>query len=342
MASDMRGLWSDVTFKAKTSFQSDSIDFQDVDAGWIPPSERPKGATEAWEEEIGVYEDQVTQASIPDRFLMLDMEMAAIGEPLPRIHQQTGSCVGAGSGVAMGQLACAEIVRGDHERACLNFFLPAYGVGRQLSGARGPGDGSWGKPQSEATQQFGLFPFDWSQHDFPRPTISKGWAKWTSKQERQWSHPSAWPIPKATLDPFAKPAAIDKQAKVTSTEGLRQALASGMACTEASNYGTSPAVRDGLLVGPWNRSWSHQMNLAGYIKINGKWYYLDYNQWNNVHGICPMMESICKAYGIPTVNGCFWIPEDDMAKIIDRGEVRAHSGTGGFDVKPFPEWKLSA
>lgn len=240
------------------------------------------------------------------------------------------NCVGAGGARAYTLAQVGDVVnRGDQEAIKIPFPYATYGVGREISGARGTGEGSFGGAQAEAIRTFGMVPFDFENGAIPRPTIKDGWATWKSAEEIKWSHPSAWPVKRSTLEPDAQKFLIQDVTQVGSVDELVQGLAQGFSGTMACMFGTKPRVEKDVLLGRWNDQWAHQQCVAGYWQHPslGLLFIID-NQWNDVHGHCPTLYEL-------GVTGSYWILESDMKKIIKSqdGEVYLHSNTKGFPLQ---------
>ena len=303
--------------------------------GWIPytlRSNRQKRMTDQYHERIGFFSERGQRlTSVPDRVIMHELEIKTTGGLLPRIWQQSGSCVGSGGARAYSLAQVGDVAnRGDQEAIKIPFPFATYGVGRQISGARSTGEGSFGGAQAEAIKTFGMLSWDFENSKIPRPTIKDGWAAWTSREEIQWSHPSGWPVSRSTLDPDAGKYKIQDVTQAESTDDLVQGLAQGFSGTMACMFGTRACkVQGDVLMAPWNDQWAHQQCIAGYWQHPklGLIFLID-NQWNDVHGHCPTLYP----FG---VTGSYWILEKDMTTILRSrdGEVYLHSNTMGFPLQ---------
>ena len=316
-----------------------TVDYDDVRAGWLERrllTKQDQQSSDEWLEAIGTFEDKASSKSVPSAFILQQIEISVTGNPLPRIRQTSGSCVGVSGAMAMRQAAiCERWFDGDHEGLQLSFPFVTYGVGRSYHSRR-PGDGSFGSAQARATREFGTLPVDFSLDDFsfpaPETKGEKGseWVSWRSQTERTWSHPDAWPIPMESLASHADPYAIDKTTRITTVEGVMQALAAGFGVTEASKWGTKPTVQHGYLVSSTKRTWAHQMQIAGYKQTNtplGTLFLIN-NTWGDVHGSCPFLTRIHSG-----IRGSFWAKKSDVEQML-KSEVIAYTGTGGFDAEP--------
>lgn len=319
--------------------------------GWIPPERIPElpaieprtrdqmYLTEAYADQVRTFGARM-QGTVdePERVLLHDLETQTTGGLLPRIWQVTGSCVGAAAARSYSQAMAGDVVhRGDHETVKIPFPYATYGVGRELGGMRRPGEGSFGAVQAQACgpDEFGIL--EWDDDRVPRPTIRDGWAQWTADQEKQWSHPNWWPVPRRELEPTAKAFGLYDVTQAKTTGELVQALAQGYGATVASNFGTrSTRIEGDVAIAPWNSTWAHQMSVGGYWKHprHGLLFEFD-NQWGpstSIHTPCPTL--------LPMgIVGSFWMRADDMHTIMNSryGEVFVHTSTGGFPLQKF-DW----
>lgn len=313
--------------------------------GWIPNSRRnryQRKLTAQFAEQIGCFSDpDVSQGSVeePERVILAEIEMAVLGQLLPRIWQQTGSCVGAAAARAYSQAALGDVYfRQDFEAIKIPFPYATYGVGREIAfnGCR-PGDGSFGAAQAQACgpDVFGILP--WDDERVPKPSISNGWAKWKASEETKWSCPSGWPVRRSALEGDAKQFGLHKVTQAKTVEEIVQALAQGYGVTVASMFGTRRSeVRGDVAIAVWNDQWAHQMSYGGYWKHpqHGLLLLQD-NQWGpspSIHVPCPTLSQ----FGI---NGSYWQLASDTSKILNSrdGEVFIHSATGGFPKQGI-EW----
>lgn len=303
---------------------------------WIPYEIRTtegKYLTDEFHEQIGEWGDLgLSFGELPERVIDEEAERLVTGTLLPRPYQLTGSCVGKSWWRAFCNATIGDILyRGDVEDVAFAFPFATYGIGRQLAGMRSKGDGSYGAAQAKAGQEFGALPID--HPGLPKPTISGGWMWYTKAIEYQWSHPSGWPMPVEELRNVAKPFGIGEYKRLRSPQEVCEAKAAGCGVTMASNWGTRGCrVVDNVLMGKHDGSWAHQMSCGGYWRHPSLGLiFKDDNQWKDVHGHCPTLFPM-------GITGSFWLPEDSMAYMCERGEVYAHTNTGGRPLKLI-DWK---
>lgn len=308
----------------------------DQDGGWIPFDERGRDGqllTDSWHEEIETFESLGTFIDdTPEEVIFAEAEIKILGSLIPRSWQSIGSCVGSASGFgqAVGSL-CDIAYRGDSEEIVMPFWVPTYGKGREKAGMNRPGSGSYGAAQAWAVKNFGTIHPDWEHA--PKPSIRNGWAKYDSSTETKWSLPRVWPVSESETNAEAEKNQFLNVTRVTTLDGLKQAIAQGYPCTAASSYGSRSMRVDSsidILVAPWNGSWQHQMLWDGYTVRGGRFYVKCQNQWGpTAHPTCPTLSKI-KGQDGNVVNGSFWIPENDVESILRRGEVYTHGNSEGW------------
>jgi hypothetical protein len=312
--------------------------------GWIPYSARTlkqKRLSNEFAEEIQTFSKVMRGSVTEPEIVILDVlarQTTDDKKALPRLWQLSGSCVGVGGARAYSLAMAGDVVfRQDIETVKIPSPWPTYGVGREIAGMNGPGEGSFGAAQAQACKpdEFGMLPFD--DPRLPQPTIIDGWAKWTSVLEIKWSHPSSWPIKRATLEPDAKPFGVHAVTQIKTVEEMVQALAQGYAITLASMFGTKRSVVKGdVALADWSDDWAHQMAGSFYwvhpthgllIGIDNSW-----GKSEDIHTPCPTLSKL-------GINGSFWILAKTMQKILDSNdaEVFCHSATGGFPKQSF-DW----
>ena len=164
---------------------------------WIPPDERTSEQqllTADFASQVGTFADRGTYVDTPERVLFAELEAEATGSVVPRIWQQTGSCVGAAAFHAYLRAMVGDILhRGDQESVESICFLLPYGYGRKLARMNGRGEGSFGAAQAKAVEQFGYLKI--YHPKLPRPrSIIDGWITYEGRDEYNWSHSYYWPV----------------------------------------------------------------------------------------------------------------------------------------------------
>lgn len=322
--------------------------------GWVPPAERTSAQSRghgSWIENLPRFADLNRGVDLPNFALNSLLALKVHkgnwlhNEPWLRVHQLSGSCVGAGGMQAQWDATIGDqAVRGDIESSVPGFWLATYGKGREIAGMGGRGEGSMGYAQAEAVHKWGFV-----RHDYPgvpQPNWNGRWMTFSGQTEIEWSWPARFPV-KIPDDEAGKNQCL-YMAKIRNTDEMAQAAAQGYGLTQASMFGTSPRVRDGILIGDWDDSWAHQMCDDGYAthpNFGRVWRVK--NQWHEAHPPCPFFDGLvkqaCTQLGV-TANfdpdfGSFWVTDKTMQKIIDAGdEVFAIGNTEGFDARVI-DWK---
>lgn len=301
--------------------------------GWIAPSQRDADQmrlTNEYHERIGRFSQRANSlASQPDKVLMAEVELQALGQLLPRIKQLTGSCVGAGAERARCLAMCGDVVkRKSREDVKIAFPFAAYGIGRKIAGMRGRGDGSFGAAQAKAFTDFGTLPYD--HRMAPAPTIKNGWAYWSERVEYDWSWPAQWPIAEREVATEAKPYDVETGTRLDSVEDIKEALAQFCGVTIACPYIPTNRTRvvDGVLLDDFTGRGGHQQDIEGYWEHPTLGLlFLVGNQWGDVHGHDPELFAL-------GVTGVYWVKASRIAQIAKSGdcELYAFSGTGDFTL----------
>lgn len=308
-----------------------------VKDSWISYADRTpfqRRQSDEFDEAIGTFAGRAESREVLERAIYAELETQKLGGLLPRVWQQTGSCVGASAARAYVHAMMGDVLnRGDIEQISLPFPYATYGIGRERAGMRRPGSGSYGAAQAWACENFGILPL--TSKFVPRWRERGVWFIWDDSDELRWSHPSAWRHSRSEVSDEADDYLIQDVTRIRSTDEAMVAMSSGYGITLASSFGTrGPRIRDTgedgaqVAVAEWNGSWAHQMSCAGYWKTTrlGSIFIID-NQWGpSAHPDCPTLSQ----WG---VEGSFWITESTFANIIRRGEVFAHSNTRGFPAR---------
>ncbi len=293
--------------------------------GWIAPSERTPEQHKAHEAALAsMPEFKIVGAAeaAPDKVVLTDfwkqdMTVAALGYKFPRIHQLTGSCVGAGGGNASFSLISIEVLRlGDPELIFVPFWLYPYGKSRQLAGMRGRGEGSMGSTFAQAVVKYGMPSA--TMAGMPKFTNSDGLV-WSESLEYQWSDGAAAP------DSVAQEGAkhlIKSAAQLNSVDDIVAAIRNYYPVTWAcSRYIGRPRVSgrtNPTVVGTLDSSGGHQTSLQGV--------------WEHPElGLLIKNQNNWPASAYPTdpdesaTECAAWQPADDLAKYLRSGDAECYA-----------------
>lgn len=303
--------------------------------GWIPYEDRTreqKYQSDQFREETPFFADVNARtfgaAERPDRVLLYDLEKKVLGKRANRYGQYEGSCVGVAAARAFvhSQIGDAA-VRGTNEDVRDVFPFATWGIGRRIAGLNRRGAGSYGAAQARAGKEFGYI--DANEAKVPRFQVKQeNWLWYSSKIELDYSVPKNFPVPESELAPLGKKTVHVAQFKTT--DELADAVIQGYGATVASNFGTRPRVRDGVLLGDWNDNWPHQMSISGYWMHPGLGRIWPWdNQWSaDAHPPCPMLSEM-------GIFGSFWTLDETLQRVLDSryAEGFVYGDTENWEVR---------
>lgn len=299
--------------------------------GWIPFSQRTAAMRRAHDAAFAAmpaFAIKGKSEAKGDKILLTDFwkhpeVVGSVGFEFPGIHQETGSCVGAGGGDVVFTLSAVEVVRlGDPEQALVPFWLLPYGKSRERGGMSGQGEGSMGSTFAEAIRLDGIIPA--TLDGLPKFTKDSNGLTWGSKAEMTWSDGARigeeWLVQSRkhlvrTTSPCSSPA--DVRAAIQNYYPCTAACGKYVNSGTAKVTGTPP-----VLLGRLNASGGHQIGLLGWCdhpELGDLFYYM--NQWPK-----PTYSPADPAGG--PLGGC-WIPAADV-DFMCRDEVYAFSQFDGF------------
>ena len=186
------------------------------------------------------------------------------GGPYPGIKQETGSCVGAGGGVAINTLNRLEVCKNNEaEKVVLGFWLYNYGRSRQLGGMRGRGQGSFGSTFAQSVTKDGWLDARVEDLKLPQPK-NNGMLTWGSAVELDWSDGTK-ASPAVRQEAISRP--VRSAAELHDGAAVRDAIMNGYPVTRAFNTFVdieTARVRNGVLIGTYNGRGGHQESWLGY------------------------------------------------------------------------------
>jgi hypothetical protein len=301
--------------------------------GWIDFNDRTRETHEAHERIlgdmpsfriVGSTKTPATKKVVLTQIWRHPAVKAALGFEFPRVHQLTGSCVGAGGVNCDFTLLATEVVNGDREVIKVPFWPFTYGKSRQRAGMRGRGEGSIGSAYAEAARLDGYL--DPDLDGLPKFTNSDGLVL-TSQIEMQWSDGAA--IPDKYVQ-AAKPRVVGTTAPCKTADDVREAILNLYPCTDAcSGFVNRAQVRgtgdDAVLMGDIDSRGGHQTSIQGWMEHPTFGELFNYqNNWPaSVYPSDPAGGAVCS----------LWITKKRMQWICDQGEVYAFSNMNGFPAQ---------
>lgn len=225
--------------------------------------------------------------------------------------QQIGDCTSFGCGHALDLLQCVEIQLGEPEEYKEICTEAIYGIGREIAGMLGGGDGCYGGAVAKAVTQFGAV---------PREAVGP----YSGQRAKQWGGRGG--VPKEVKDLCARNK-LGSAVQVKGKAELDAALNSGYPVTIASNQGFT-TTRDANGICYPRGSWAHQMFIAGRAWIGGKLYYLICQSWGS------QMPSGPRSNDQPPFS--FFAPDATCYRILGADDSWAFSLWGGFKRRDLP------
>lgn len=232
------------------------------------------------------------------------------------VAQQIGDCTSFGSGHCNDLIQSVEMVLGtpwDWEETCTEAI---YGMGREIGGMLGGGDGCTGTYVAKALVTMGAV---------PRAFVGE----YSGQRASQWGSQG---VPQNVKDEAAKHK-LGNAALITTTAELRAALSNGYAAAGGFSQGFT-MTRDANGVCYESGSWGHEECIAGCRQRAGNWEYCMLQSWgpNVPDGPCTDDQP----------DFSFWIVESAAASILSQEDFYTFSGAAGFKKRVIPDsWKYS-
>lgn len=224
--------------------------------------------------------------------------------------QEIGDCTSKGAGHALDLLQCIEIQLGDPEEAKEICTEAIYGIGREIAGMLGRGDGCYGSAVARALTEFGAI---------PRELVGP----YSGRRAKEWGRTG---VPREIKAECAKHK-LTSATLVTTLPELDAALNSGYPVTVASMQGfTMTRDRNGICQP--RGTWAHQMFICGRAWIEGKLYYLIPNSWGD------NVPSGPRTFDQPLFS--FWAPARTVASMLAVRDSWAFSLWSGFKKRDLP------
>jgi hypothetical protein len=236
----------------------------------------------------------------------------ALGAYPNYVAQQIGDCTSFGSGHAIDLLQCVEIVLGHEATAWLEVCTEAiYGIGREIAGMLGGGDGCYGVAVAKALTDVGS-------------TTRKAVGAYSGQRAKQWGGRGGVPqAVKETLSPFK----VKSAALITTLDELDAALSNGYSSAGGFSQGFS-MTRDSNGMCRQSGRWGHEVMCAAKRVRDGRREYMLCQSWGRNVPSGPTPEDM-PDFG-------FWISGESMADILGQRDWLTFGGAPDFEVRPLP------
>lgn len=231
-------------------------------------------------------------------------------------RQQIGDCTSFGSGHALDLLQCVEIHLGHQPIGFLETCTEAiYGMGREIAGMLGGGDGCYGVAVAKALVEHGAV---------PRKLVGE----YSGQRAKQWGSRG---VPAEIKTKMAEHK-LGAAALVTTLDELDAALANLYPAAGGFGQGfTMHRNADGVCV--QSGRWGHEQCCAGRRTRSGRRQYLLLQSWGDNVPDGPLSDDQ------PSFS--FWIDESSMADILGQRDFLAFSKFPGFEPRPVPDsWTI--
>jgi hypothetical protein len=234
-----------------------------------------------------------------------------LGQYPDYVAQQIGDCTSFGSGHAIDVLQCVEIALGNqpigYQETCTEAI---YGMGREVGGMLGGGDGCYGVAVAKALTTMGAV---------PRKLVGP----YSGQRAKQWGRSG---VP-ASIKTAAADFKVGATTLVTTLEEMDAALANLYPCAGGFSQGFS-MHRDANGVCRQQGRWGHEEACVARRTRNGTREYLLLQSWGDGVPDGPQTDDQ------PSYS--FWVVDAAMADILSQRDFLAFSAFGGFEKREVP------
>ena len=257
-------------------------------------------------------------AEPPDAVYLYKAWKEVLGDYPAYPAQEIGDCTSFGSGHAVDLLQCIDLAlnHGTKDQFRETSTEIIYGLGREIAGMLGRGDGCYGVAVAKALTDAGAL---------PREKVGP----YSGARAKQYGR-SGVPADFKTLAATHK---LGAATLVTTVDEASAALANGYPFIVCSNQGfTTVRDRDGVCEA--KGVWPHCMFVAGYRHQAGELQFLVCQSWG------PKMPTGPVADDQPPFS--FWVRAKVMARMLAAQDSLAFSRFAGFVPRPVPDrWTYS-
>lgn len=251
------------------------------------------------------------QAKAEDNVLLFKAWKEVLGDYPKYIAQQIGDCTSFGSSHAIDLLQCVEIAIGHEATEWREVCTEAvYGMGREIAGMLGGGDGCYGVAVAKALTDYGA-------------TTREKVGAYSGNRAKQWGRSGVPDSVKQDMSAYK----VKAQALITTLDELDAALSNGY--PSAGGYGEGfTMTRDQNGMCRRSGRWGHETCFVGKRTRNGQREYLMCQSWgpNVPDGPCVDDQP----------NFSWWMTADEAANILGQQDWCVFSGAPDFIVKPLP------
>lgn len=228
------------------------------------------------------------------------------------VAQQIGDCTSFGSGHAIDLLQCVEIAIGNENTEWREVCTEAiYGMGREIAGMLGGGDGCYGVAVAKALTDFGA-------------TTREKVGPYSGNRAKTWGGRGGVPASvKQDMSAFK----VKSQALITTLDELDASLSNGY--PSAGGYGEGfTMTRDQNGMCRRSGRWGHETMFAGKRLRNGNREYLMCQSWGPNVPSGPCVDD--------QPDFSWWMTAAEAANILRQQDWCVFSGAPDFVTRPLP------
>jgi hypothetical protein len=255
--------------------------------------------------------------------------VADVGFKFDRIHQLTGSCVGAGGCNALFSTIAAQRVAADKPtKAFLPFWLAPYAMSRHYMGDDGQGDGSMGSTYAKTLTTDGVRDWVPGTDGMPPYTDEDGITVSGSSVEMKWSSYRNSDLAKILTT--ARQHILGSAGICRTTQDIEAMIQNGkgvaIACNDYIGNGSIKGEGENAYVrGKWDNRGGHQQSIHNvwHHPTDGKLFWAQNNWPGSTYPKDPAGGPIC---GV-------WVAEADVQYVLDHLDAECY----GFSNLPWFE-----
>lgn len=287
--------------------------------GWVDDFPSRTGLAATFLRPLAQVAPRLMAAPAADNVYLYKAWKDALGSYPGYVAQQIGDCTSFGSGHAIDLLQCVEIVIGKEPTAYKEVCTEAiYGMGREIAGMLGGGDGCYGVAVAKALTDYGA-------------TTREKVGPYSGRRAKEWGGRGGVPANvKQDMSAFK----VKASALITTLDELDASLTNGYPSAGGFSQGfTMTRDTDGMC--RQSGRWGHEVCCIGKRVRAGQREYCLGQSWGPNVPSGPLVDDM------PDFS--FWINSQSMASILSQQDWLTFSGAPDFETRPLPaSWSYEA
>lgn len=284
--------------------------------GWVDDFAARKAVAATFARPLAQTAPHLMAAGAEDNVFLFRAWKEALGDYPAYVAQQIGDCTSFGSSHAIDLLQCVEIVIGKENTVWKEVCTEAvYGMGREVAGMLGGGDGCYGVAVAKALTDHGA-------------TTREKVGAYSGNRAKQWGRSGVPDNVKQDMGAFK----VGKAALITTLDELDASLSNGY--PSAGGYGEGFTMhRDANGMCRRSGRWGHETCFVGKRTRNGQREYLMCQSWGPNVPDGPLVDD--------QPNFSWWMAADEAANILSQQDWLTFSGAPDFETRPLPAaWSI--